>query len=191
MSKTHYVTVVHNKRESDIAKHVAEQYDYTNNLILKNIDTLLKYSNFKDGLVLYFEEDEIDGKKGIRYSGVEWLREHKDEYHDITVRPVLAELTGAETRIKFKKAREFNNLMKSPSRDKPADELITEQSHYRDAGIEPIDLMRENFTSEEFSGFLQGNVLKYMLRFKRKNGLEDLKKAKTYLSWLIDEMEKE
>lgn len=66
-------------------------------------------------------------------------------------------------------------------------DLIDNQSHYKNQGIEPIDLMRENFSKEEFSGFLQGNVLKYMLRYKDKNGVEDLKKAKTYLTWLIKE----
>lgn len=33
-------------------------------------------------------------------------------------------------------------------------------------------------------------MLKYMLRYKDKNGIEDLKKAKTYLTWLIKEKEK-
>lgn len=66
-------------------------------------------------------------------------------------------------------------------------DLLDNQSHYKNQGIEPIDLMRKNFSKEEFSGFLQGNVLKYMLRYKDKNGLEDLRKAKTYLTWLIEE----
>lgn len=69
-------------------------------------------------------------------------------------------------------------------------DLIDNQSHYKNQGIEPIDLMRKNFTKEEFAGFLQGNVLKYMLRYKDKNGVEDLKKAKTYMTWLIKEEEK-
>lgn len=65
-------------------------------------------------------------------------------------------------------------------------DLIDNQEHYTSNGIEPIELMRSNFTKEEYEGFLQGNVLKYMLRYKKKNGLEDLKKAKTYLTWLIE-----
>lgn len=72
----------------------------------------------------------------------------------------------------------------------PITDLIDNQTHYKNQGIEPIDLMRKNFSKEEFAGFLQGNVLKYMLRYKDKNGLEDLKKAKTYLTWLIKEEEK-
>ena len=69
-------------------------------------------------------------------------------------------------------------------------DLIDNQPHYNNQGIEPIALMKANFSKEEFAGFLQGNVLKYMLRYKDKNGLEDLKKAKTYLTWLIEEEEK-
>lgn len=69
-------------------------------------------------------------------------------------------------------------------------DLIDNQPHYKNQGIEPIVLMRANFSKEEFAGFLQGNVLKYMLRYKDKNGVEDLKKAKTYLTWLIEEEEK-
>lgn len=67
-------------------------------------------------------------------------------------------------------------------------DLIENQPHYKNQGIEPITLIRKNFSKEEFVGFLQGNVLKYMLRYKDKNGVEDLKKAKTYLTWLIEEV---
>lgn len=38
--------------------------------------------------------------------------------------------------------------------------------------------------------FLEGNVLKYLWRYKEKNGIEDLKKAKVYLDKLISEVEK-
>ena len=38
-------------------------------------------------------------------------------------------------------------------------------------------------------GFLDGNVVKYMARWKTKNGLEDLKKARHYLDKLIEEEE--
>lgn len=38
--------------------------------------------------------------------------------------------------------------------------------------------------------FLEGNILKYVWRYKEKNGLEDLKKARVYLDKLISEVEK-
>ncbi len=38
--------------------------------------------------------------------------------------------------------------------------------------------------------FLEGNIVKYVWRYKEKNGVEDLKKAKIYLEKLISEIEK-
>lgn len=69
--------------------------------------------------------------------------------------------------------------------------LIDKQEHYTANGIQPIDLMRQNFTPEAFQGFLEGNIIKYVLRHRRKNGVEDLRKAMTYLTWLIEEEENE
>lgn len=68
-------------------------------------------------------------------------------------------------------------------------DLIDKQDHYTNNGIQPIQIMKANMTKEEFRGFLEGNILKYPLRYKHKNGLEDLKKAKTYLTWLIEDIE--
>lgn len=68
-------------------------------------------------------------------------------------------------------------------------DLIDNQTHYTVNGIQPIQIMKANMTKEEFRGFLEGNILKYPLRYKHKNGLEDLKKAKTYLTWLIEDIE--
>lgn len=58
-------------------------------------------------------------------------------------------------------------------------------SHYH-FGIEPLEYMYHTMTAEQFSGFLQGNVIKYVTRHKQKNGVEDLRKAHTYLSWLSE-----
>lgn len=68
-------------------------------------------------------------------------------------------------------------------------DLIDNQIHYTVNGIQPIQIMKANMTKEEYRGFLEGNILKYPLRYKHKNGLEDLKKAKTYLTWLIEDIE--
>lgn len=65
---------------------------------------------------------------------------------------------------------------------------LTKQVHYTNNGIEPIEIMRKNFSHDEFVGFCKGNVLKYLLRYKDKNGIEDLEKAKIYLDWLIGEL---
>lgn len=58
-------------------------------------------------------------------------------------------------------------------------------THYKIA-IEPIDYIMKNKL-----GFCEGNVIKYVTRHKSKNGVEDLKKAKHYIDFLISEYENE
>jgi hypothetical protein len=58
------------------------------------------------------------------------------------------------------------------------------QKHYKNITIEPIDVMWQTFSKDEMVGFLKGNVLKYTMRYKEKNKLEDLDKAAVYLEWL-------
>ena len=59
-------------------------------------------------------------------------------------------------------------------------------SHYNSLGLEPIDYIRANFSKEKMEGLFEGNVIKYISRYKSKNGVEDLIKCRTYLNWLID-----
>ena len=58
--------------------------------------------------------------------------------------------------------------------------------HYADGnGVECIDAIEASMSTEEFKGFLKGNVQKYVWRYSQKNGAEDLKKSKWYLERLI------
>ena len=43
-----------------------------------------------------------------------------------------------------------------------------------------------DFIFEYKMNFLEGNIIKYVSRYREKNGIEDLKKAKWYLEKLID-----
>lgn len=70
--------------------------------------------------------------------------------------------------------------------EKMAKKDVAEQEHYA-YGVQPIEYMKSRFSEEEYSGYLLGNVIKYVSRYKKKNGLEDLEKAKVYLNWLIEE----
>ncbi len=58
---------------------------------------------------------------------------------------------------------------------------INKPKHYTQGKIEPIDYINANNMS-----FNEGNIIKYVTRYKYKNGLEDLKKAKYYLDNIID-----
>ena len=61
---------------------------------------------------------------------------------------------------------------------------INNPPHYNSSVIEAIDMI-ESATEEGFEHYLQGNILKYMIRYRHKNGIEDLKKAQWYLNKLI------
>jgi hypothetical protein len=58
--------------------------------------------------------------------------------------------------------------------------------HYSSKTVQPWDAMESWMSKEEFSGFLRGNVIKYVSRYQDKGGLEDLQKANHYLSKLIE-----
>lgn len=68
---------------------------------------------------------------------------------------------------------------------------VAHPAHYQTSnGLETIDVM-EAFT-EDMAGYeavCTSNVLKYICRWKKKNGLEDLKKAEWYLKRLIERIE--
>lgn len=60
-------------------------------------------------------------------------------------------------------------------------------SHYRQHNIQPWDAMESWLSEEEFCGFLRGNIIKYIARYRDKGGVQDLKKAAHYLDKLISE----
>jgi hypothetical protein len=60
-------------------------------------------------------------------------------------------------------------------------------SHYKQGGIECIEAIKAA-TGEGFVGYVWGNVLKYLWRWPKKGGVEDLKKARWYLDRLIEEV---
>jgi len=61
---------------------------------------------------------------------------------------------------------------------------ITEPSYYNDYKITPIDFILANKIP-----FCEANIIKYICRWKNKNGAEDLQKAKEYIDILIKNIE--
>jgi len=59
--------------------------------------------------------------------------------------------------------------------------------HYDRGTVQPIDFMEGSFTPDEYRGFLKGQVIKYIARYRYKGKpIDDLAKAKTYLDWLME-----
>jgi hypothetical protein len=69
-------------------------------------------------------------------------------------------------------------------------DAVNKPPHYGQGSIECIDYIKDSLTSEEYQGYLMGNVKKYTHRWRYKNGVEDLKKARWYLEAMIQEMER-
>ena len=78
---------------------------------------------------------------------------------------------------------EFNdaNVVKPPTKDEQVG-----GDHYKKLSPQPIDLLKSWLSHDEYAGFLRGNVIKYLARYKEKGGVQDLEKAQQYLEWLID-----
>lgn len=67
------------------------------------------------------------------------------------------------------------------------EDKVNHPSHYNQGSIETIDYIDSLGMSEDFCA---GNAIKYISRYKFKNGLEDLKKAKWYIERLILQLSK-
>lgn len=54
-------------------------------------------------------------------------------------------------------------------------------NHYKDLPIQPVEYIHANAI-----GYFEGNVIKYISRWRKKNGIADLEKAKHYIELLIE-----
>ena len=54
-------------------------------------------------------------------------------------------------------------------------------NHYKDMPIQPVEFIHANAL-----GYFEGNVVKYISRWRKKGGVADLEKAKHYVELLIE-----
>ena len=66
-----------------------------------------------------------------------------------------------------------------------AEDNVNKPPHYNNGDIECIDAI-EAATDTGFEYYLQGNIMKYLWRYRYKEGSQDLKKALWYLNKLIE-----
>lgn len=86
----------------------------------------------------------------------------------------------------------YKNIMEKIERDAKEAyagvDMVNSPPHYNEAGIECIDAISAAL-GDGYEYYLQGNIMKYLWRYRYKNGSEDLKKASWYLDKLITEVE--
>ena len=85
--------------------------------------------------------------------------------------------------VKMKNAT--NDKVKSKNVPQNVSDCVNHPSHYCAGGVECIEGIRAAL-GNEFLAYCQGNVLKYVWRWKHKGGVEDLRKAQVYLNWMIE-----
>ena len=66
---------------------------------------------------------------------------------------------------------------------------VNSPTHYQTGLIETIDSIKNILGHDKFQAYCTGNVIKYLSRYREKNGLEDLKKAETYVGFIIKSYE--
>jgi hypothetical protein len=59
-------------------------------------------------------------------------------------------------------------------------------NHYASKSVQPWQAMESWMSPEAFAGYLQGNCIKYLARYRDKNGTQDLQKCQHYLAKLIE-----
>jgi hypothetical protein len=87
--------------------------------------------------------------------------------------------------IKDMRHMEYMKMMAEKEKQMEKKDMVNSPEHYNKAGIETIDALEAMLTSG-FDSYLQGNIVKYLWRYRYKNGVEDLKKAQWYLNKLIE-----
>ena len=68
---------------------------------------------------------------------------------------------------------------------KDAEDIVNHPSHYETGKFECFDVMREAFGDEAVKNFCICNAFKYLYRHQRKNGIEDIRKAKWYIDHFL------
>lgn len=129
----------------------------------------------------YLERKRQELIKDMEKAGIEQLD------YDSDVKTIIRDGNGNVLDIQMKEPGEsFNSCRARNGLD-----MVNHPSHYKAKnGMEVIDVI-EAFTAN-LSGYEAthtGNVIKYICRWKEKNGLEDLKKAQWYLNRLIKNIE--
>ena len=89
---------------------------------------------------------------------------------------------------KFKEAEEKAKEKQVKYLSGKKEDMVNHPPHYNKAGIETIEAIKA-MTENGFEYYLQGNIMKYLWRYRYKNGAEDLKKAQWYLAELVSVVE--
>lgn len=139
---------------------------------LDRIDAIYGTESFSGAKVAETQAELAAAGLAGDFSDEAWSNDWRDgdRFTETDLEPYLDELDAL--------AQKFSAPQSTPEMVRPyfgePEDLVNEPSHYKEGGFECID-----FTWD--LAFPWANVVKYVWRFRGKNGLEDLEKAKRYL----------
>ncbi len=131
----------------------------------------------------------------VRVKSLNWYNENKNTSGNIPsigFIDIMAGFCGHETEIEFTNpdssynlvncAFKWHNLAIEPIEKKQTalDSQIS-GDHYKKLAIQPVEYVHKNNLN-----FLQGSIIKYVTRYKDKNGIDDLQKARHCIDLLIE-----
>jgi hypothetical protein len=101
---------------------------------------------------------------------------------------MASELTVDQQREAERALYERTDTWLSKKFKEESHDSIVKPAHYNIGGIEPAEFMESLGIAEDGYAY---NVIKYISRYKMKNGIEDVRKARQYCNMLIDLLESE
>ena len=82
----------------------------------------------------------------------------------------------------------YDHVYKNMNENVP--DMVNHPQHYTQGGIECIDALKSATVGKRgIEAVCVANVIKYLWRYEEKNGIEDVRKAKWYIEWLLKELE--
>lgn len=156
-------------------KYIADHYGLENQLgkCKEELNELIEALGGSSNIHVVEEIADVE----IMISQIKYLRDIPDEQVDVI----------KEYKIQRQLQRIENG--DGAQRVKSAQDTIKNPSHYKLDGldIEAIDVIEAVLGKDGFKAHCRGCALKYLLRADKKNRTEDLKKARVYLNWEIDD----
>ena len=156
-------------------KYIADHYGLEHQLgkCKEELGELIEAINSLDERAIIEEVADVE----IMISQIKYLRDIPDEQVDVVK--------------KYKIQRQLQRIENGDGarRVESEQDVINSPSHYKLEGldIEAIDVIEAVLGKDGFKAHCRGCALKYLLRADKKNRTEDLKKARVYLNWEIDD----
>lgn len=114
-----------------------------------------------------------DGKIFFKNTGI-WDYENKKFKIDVNLVEEFSETP-----------KETTPTVSAPNTIRPAHYKMTINGQT----VEVMDILKAILTPEEMRGFNKGNIIKYILRERNKNGIADIKKCKQYAEFMLGDEE--